>query len=433
MCKLDYLGDATIFVHRPRPTILKAIAFTAMPLLLACGGGGSGSTLDSTSPTAAQSGIAVTGGGVKGPLAFAKVDLYLLNTNLINFYNPNQPIAAAKTDAFASIQDLTVARGYSSPLVMVVDGANAIDVNTGRSPTLNKLITVITPDMLSGGKPLYATPLTTMAFYMARHSVPAGATDSAFVAALMHAAAKIKNSLGITLPAVLDIFRDPPVINDLTTTPESHLSVVAHRTALEAVAAVLYQMYPDGDVAEPNTRNNLLATLAVDLQSDDVIDGAEKGTPLKGLDTAVLSADPNTLPIPYTSLQLSEVGKLVNADLNFLATSVRVDTSLVTIKLSGKIFVELGTSIGQAGTSPIRLRWDYDPNSSGYLIFTGSTPETATEQIADVPSFDPNAPSFDIDPSTLLASTPDTQICFRIKAYNIFGSSEFSEPACTVL
>lgn len=420
------------------PNVLKIalLAAATIPFLVACGGGVQPTTESVIPLQDGSNRITLTGGGVKGPLAFAEVALYRLDSTQPNFFDIDQALATAKTDAYASIQDLTIARDYPAPIVMVVNGTKAIDVNTGRAPTLNLLLTVVTPDMLRRGTPIYATPLTTMAFYMARHRVPSGASDDEFVTALNEAATQIKNNIGVTLPATLDIFRDPPVMNNSATTPDAQQAVAAHRAALEAVAAVLYQMQPDTST-ETQTRNILLDALALDLQSDGMIDGAKHGIALKGLNAAILSSDPNSLSIPHTEILLADIASLIKKDLNSLATNVKIDESLMTIKLAAKIFSGLDNTITNV-TQPIRLLWDFDSNNVlGYLIFVGATPETATQQIADLAvsasTFDPLAPSFDFDSKNFLSSNTSKQICFRIKAYNEFGSSEYSEPACSAL
>jgi hypothetical protein len=88
------------------------------------------------------------------------------------------------------------------------------------------------------------------------------------------------------------------------------------------------------------------------------------------------------------------------------------------------------------------LGLSWAPNSGsegvkGYRVFYGPTATTANTQVSDVSvadsSFDTAAPSRDYDAWNDLGLRKEEQACFRVKAYNDAGSSEFSAAACVDL
>lgn len=87
----------------------------------------------------------------------------------------------------------------------------------------------------------------------------------------------------------------------------------------------------------------------------------------------------------------------------------------------------------------LNIAWSPPPESvSGYLVYYGSTPETATTLASDVSSntsnFDASAPSISYQPlQDLGLSTGDT-VCFRIQAYDTAGVTySWSEVQCTAV
>jgi hypothetical protein len=132
----------------------------------ACGDGGDSSSESALSQTLSQSQLFIAGAGIKGPLAFATVELYALNKGHTELYKPGNPIATATTNAYAEITGLSVPRDSTPPYVLIIDGTNAIDRNTGVAPVIKKLVTIITREALESGQPVYATPYTTLAYNM---------------------------------------------------------------------------------------------------------------------------------------------------------------------------------------------------------------------------------------------------------------------------
>ncbi|NOY61680.1 MAG: hypothetical protein GXP10_00765 [Gammaproteobacteria bacterium] len=209
-------------------------------------------------PPAAETTVAVSGGAVKGPMAFANVTLYRLDTAFPDFYDAQAPLSNAFTNARAEIEGLEVPGSTAAPLVMVFDGASAVDLNTNAAPVITQLITVVTPGMLGAGRAVYATPLTTLAFHMARLEAGVGASASEVENALAGAAAKISETVGFGTPSAVDIMTTPAIVNAETTTADAQQRVAEHRAAIESVSALLYEMSsPVGDGLKAEYYDNM--------------------------------------------------------------------------------------------------------------------------------------------------------------------------------
>ncbi len=79
-------------------------------------------------------------------------------------------------------------------------------------------------------------------------------------------------------------------------------------------------------------------------------------------------------------------------------------------------------------TDPIVLALNWLPSPGdidGYLVHSGPTPETADVLLTETPST-----SIVYDASKDLGLKPGDTACFRIKAFNVYGTSDFSGAAC---
>jgi hypothetical protein len=86
----------------------------------------------------------------------------------------------------------------------------------------------------------------------------------------------------------------------------------------------------------------------------------------------------------------------------------------------------------------LTLTWKADTETlDGYLVYYGSTPETATHQISDIKayagSFDFAAPALQYASYYDLGLQPGNSICFKVRAYNANGMSDWSEAVCGVI
>ncbi|HED12119.1 MAG TPA: hypothetical protein ENI62_00405, partial [Gammaproteobacteria bacterium] len=211
-------------------------------LLTACGGGGSGSSTsdlatDLQNLQPASEYIQITGAGIKGPLAFADAKIYAVDTSQPEFYDKNSPIAVAMSDQFAAINNLAVPRSIKPPYILTVDGSSATDLNTGMQPVISTLITVITAEMLKKNRPVYATPLTTLAYHIARRNSKPSANADTFVREMGKASTQVSDFSTVDKNIKFDITDSPLIINDATVTLAEQSEAVHHRAAVEAFAA----------------------------------------------------------------------------------------------------------------------------------------------------------------------------------------------------
>ncbi len=190
----------------------------------------------------------ITGAGLKGPMAFANVALYALDTNAPGYYNAQAPIAQGNTDAYGVIEGLAVPGNVTLPLVMIIDGQDIADPDTNTTAVFNKLVTLITTDILTSKRPVYATPLTTLAFYMAQLQVGVAAPASVVEDAVAIASRQVSSTVGFGMSSAVDILTTPPIINEYTVSVADQQRVAEHRAAIEALSAILHQMsFPVGD------------------------------------------------------------------------------------------------------------------------------------------------------------------------------------------
>lgn len=107
------------------------------------------------------------------------------------------------------------------------------------------------------------------------------------------------------------------------------------------------------------------------------------------------------------------------------------------VSLSGFVAVQQ-TSDGSIADT-LNINWSPYPESvSGYLVYYGSTPETATTLASDVPSdasnFDASTPSINYQPLQDLGLNTGETVCFRIQAYDTAHVPyDWAEVRCTTV
>jgi len=301
--------------------ILSVIFFIS--ILSACGGGSISVT---RSPVSAdntekvlqvEKTISVSGAGVKGPLMNAKVSIYKLDTSQPELYDPNAVLSTTFSNSFGLFENLEIPKSLTPPFVLVIDGKEAIDLNTGTTPVITELFNILTAQMIDAGAKIYATPLTTMAFYMARQATEPNDSSSIVQEALDTAAKQISTALDFGLSQNVNILTFPPIIDVSTTSGEQQQKVVQHRVILEAVASVVNMMSSQSKTVDDLLSTNQLSTteilqrLASDLQSDGIIDNTENGQIIGGIDIALLKKNPDELLIPNTQIKLNQIATIL--------------------------------------------------------------------------------------------------------------------------
>ncbi|MEJ2142438.1 MAG: Ig-like domain-containing protein [Gammaproteobacteria bacterium] len=331
-------------------------AITAITLT-ACGGGGGGG---STSPTAPTS-VSFSGNVVDGPVIYADVSLYDLTYGASVSVN-NTAIDTATTDASAKIQGLSIplplpTAPYAYVLEFTENVGTTLDLSTCddpvnptaatcSAPVISTMRTVLTDEMISGGKNIYATPLTTMAVNIALTKAKGGSSydnnpadgtiDAAeFKAAVQDAALAVTSTLGFGMDSSVNIFDTPPLIDETIDSPEEQQAVSDYRTAVAAVSAIINEM----DSQATGDADTVMTELAADL-SDGLIDGqvdpdgdgvSEPSQVFSDTTIQVLDQDPATLVIPGTTTTVAEIESQLEAESEATSgTSVTLDASVTT-------------------------------------------------------------------------------------------------------
>jgi len=386
--------------------------------------------------TLADSGsyVLIRGAAVKGPLAYATVKVFKLDTTLPGFYDSQDPIAQGFSDTYANFIQLRVRSEIMPPFVLLVDGSNSIDLTTRTAPILKTLVTVVTQDMLDEKAPIYATPLTTMTWRIMALQAGLITSNDEFLIALDAAANQVKAVFGVGMSEDIDIFRDPPIINDATNTLDAQQRVAEHRVAIEGFATTLHNMalMTSNELTQFDA-DTLLATLALDLHADGRVDGFSNDTPLDGIDPMAFDELPASIVIANSDYTLADTPTVLSRDLDFMSTKTTYDPSSISLDFSNKMLLT------QAIES-LLLRLSWDPSSGvvdGYLVYTGSAPDTVSTQIADIVlannTINPTSPEISFDGLQDLKLSVGDNACFRLKAYNEVGASGFSEAVCTLL
>lgn len=366
--------------------------------------------------------IKIAGAGIKGPLAFADVRMFRLDTSKADYFDRLHPVTSTQTNAYASIENLASEDDYIGPYILVINGENAVDLTTGTTPIITTLITVVTRKMLLKKRPVYATPYTTLAYYMAQLKSGVGAQTGKFLNEYKNSADLISASLGFGMSRNINILEDPPVINGYTTSLDDQAHVAEHRAALEALAAIVYELSTRDSSGKLNA-NDILFDLAMDLSSDEVIDDRAVST-IGTIDTTIFNRDPMNLVVPNTSITIRSITKILGMDMQFLNTR--------TAFLGNSIQF----SLRRAALKPasVTLKWNQTPNTQGYLVYYRPGTEAAYNMLSDIrvtkPDFDATQPSVTYRAWVDLGANIGDNVCFRIKSYNRDGTSGWSEPVC---
>jgi hypothetical protein len=260
-------------------------------------------------PEPEPSEITLAGSAVKGPLAFADVKVYSIDSSQASFIGST--VGTGNTDASSQIENLSLSFPLSPPYILEISSVeDTIDITTGQYPVIEVMKTLLTDEMLSGGKQIFATPLTDMTVSLIFKNADSNVSpytgnldgsisNEEILAAISPAQEQVKSTLGFGLEDDVDLFNTPPLINEDTNSAEEQASTAAYRSAVEALTAVVYeikQLSGDSDIST----DNILDDLAADL-SDGVIDGEADGVatesyPENALE--ILEQDSATLPIP---------------------------------------------------------------------------------------------------------------------------------------
>ena len=335
--------------------------------LAGCSDGGSsipmvqGVTLTQPDPN-----VAVSGGGVKGPLVNADATLYLIDLSAADLKGTS--VSTGTTNNAAALTNIIVpANSQDTYLLEITANESTVDLNSGLAPILTTYQTIVTGQQIRDGE-VYATPITTLAISVALQSAPfADLTE--LNDSLTQAARQVISSLGFGLDVDTNPFTSNPLLTASDTSETDQQNVLAYRVAIEDLGAVLQLIADEADSTGAVSADTILTAVAEDL-SDGAIDGQSTDGAVTALTsvtniTSVVTTDPATLIIPGTERPITEVAELVVSETS--ATGVTVTTSAI--------------SSGEVAVIPVAARTEPDSDGDGVPDIRDALPNDATETV----------------------------------------------------
>lgn len=304
---------------------LKIMFVLAFALLTSGCNSGDGNNQDTSSdqlqqPIAEELAAPLEGVAVKGPLAYATVKIYKLDTSLRDFYNPALPLVTTTTDNLARFSGLRLPVNVPPPYVVVVDGSRSIDLDTNFIPVIPILHSIITAENIANNNVIIATPLTTLAFEMARRTQGAGASQAAFLSALNLATLRLRSTFAYGIDNSVDVFRWPAVPSSATRTNQALDQMAKHRAVIELFSAFVVQMATQNRT----TTNQQIGMIADDLQSDGVLDDVASGKVMNTINLHTLVQSPQNVVIPNTAYRVGDIYRLLEYERRIVAPTMPV-------------------------------------------------------------------------------------------------------------
>ncbi|PCH60181.1 MAG: hypothetical protein COC05_05135 [Gammaproteobacteria bacterium] len=331
-------------------------------VVASCGGGSGGTTQTPTSVST----VTVLGSGIKGILANARVSIYELNVLFPLFYDPANPIAEGTTDSIGSFAALEIPMDTSNPLVLVVDGADGMDLNSGQTPVITSLVRTFTIQDALADSPIFATPYTTIAYEVAKFSSTSRTSNVDFQNNFLSAVADVGNALGFGVSTSVDFLATPAILSDSTVDQAQQAAVIQHRAAIEALAAVIVEL----KAASGNTLSaeDILVMLASDLSNDGVIDGDS------GLNISAIPSNIENLNVPGTQIRVRDIGVILDADREYTGVNAN-SVSLFSPTLTAPTLLS-GRNIGPTDDDNTGSLSDNVGSSGGNGGFIGTNTAT---------------------------------------------------------
>lgn len=230
------------------------------------------------------------------------------------------------TDANALFTDVLIPAGENGPFLIVISSTDAtIDLNTKAKPVIGEVRTIVTKD--GAAKPVYATPLTTMAVGLAAAVTDDAANADELMTKLGESATKVVSALGMGMSSDLNIFSTPPLVTDSTDTAGELKDVASYRAAVAGAASIIHAIQQNN--AGGGTSADVLLSLAQDL-GDGKIDGMDKDNkPLTVYDASqaasIVETDPGSLFIPGTNYPVNQIQALLAAETKDTGSTSNTD------------------------------------------------------------------------------------------------------------
>lgn len=241
--------------------------------------------------------------------AYSKVSFYKINTNYPGLFNPQATFMWVNTirgglvstplNAFYANQ----LRAKTFPFAMVVSRERGVDIATGAAPAFSKLVTLVSEQMAADPHPIFATPLTTLAYEMAYLATPPGSSRELVFAKFQKMGEIVRANFGYGMSNTINITRHPAAHNEAVVTANDRLVVAEHRAAIEAFTSALLRIANGSSqsqltsyytsalsrigkaatLAGVTVPDLLIKMLAYDYVVDGTFDGKAKGSVIPGL------------------------------------------------------------------------------------------------------------------------------------------------------
>lgn len=289
--------------------------------------------------------------------SYSKVSFYKLNTYFDGLYNKKAAFMVVRAgndgDLTRSLNPFINAqlRKRNFPFVMVVERTRGVDLATGKPAVYSKLVTIVTDHMARSSGPIYATPLTTLAYELTQLSTPKRSARGAVVDRFEDMSSLVGETFSFGISPNVDIALDPAAHNETVVTAREKRTVLEHRAMIESFTAVLQKMSRNVSAAQlrnfyvaalrkmgrpaavsgDDTIDLFVKLLALDYVADNAFNGKVGNENIPRLNLKLFSVAPRTLLIANAgSTRVSNVLSIVKRE----AAQQRLNTSYPSVRLS---------------------------------------------------------------------------------------------------
>ena len=305
---------------------VRLLSAAALAALLLNGCDGSDPSSPSNAPPPSNTGAAISGSVVKGPVTGSTITAYPLNAD----GTLGAPIGTATSGADGKYS-LTLTSTPVGAVVLVAHGGTYVSETDGATVAKASDLLAIVPSVGSGVSSIFITPLTDMLAARARSLMGGGSTPAA---ALADAHALVTGTYGIdtkTLGSLAPLF------------DKASLGTAGYTLGL-----VLGSLDTCDKLLPATSRGALFAALSEDF-SDGVFDGKKAGVPVT-LGSGTLSSTAGTSDFLSCVASYAAGGKAVT-DAGISASDLAATVTLVRTALTGSSATpkSTGLSTGSSG------------------------------------------------------------------------------------
>jgi len=265
------------------------------------------------------------GAGVKGPLVNALVVAYELDPSRRDLKGAQ--LETGFTDDAAKLQmNLRAENGSKGPFLIEYQGGTEL---SGEVPVIDRLQTIMTRDELKSGKPVFATPLSSLALQIAAQGNFRSSQVQPFLNSLDDAEQTVKTIFGLSGRNELDLFTSSPLLNDGGNVENTFVLRRANEIFAAIVSRISQELNSDG---VPQTGATLVTILAADA-ADGMLDGLQQQQVISELSSidnfeSMLSIE-SSVTIPGTNFTFADLDQMLLTE----ATTLQLDVSFSTAEM----------------------------------------------------------------------------------------------------